>query len=589
MGEQRGKVSLSGSQRDPLRGAKLEGDADPGKVITVSMYVRRNPDAGALPPINKYALGLPGRRRQFTERQIQVYHGASQQDIDAVGQFGREYNLEVVEASLPKRSVRLKGAIGDFNRAFDVNLQQWSHQTGDYRGRTGHIHIPIELHGVIRGVFGLDNRRLGRSYRKTASDSVFFHATPRLHPFLPTQLAGLYNFPVQADGTGQCIGILAFNGQIADTGQSGPGGYDLAALQSYFTNVVKVKVPEIVNVVVHGPGNTPGDGRNPNDSTGEILLDIQTAGSLAPGAKLVIYFTEFTEQGWVDAISTIVNDTTHNPSVVSISYGNAETARDSGNVNRRGSLWTRTAISLVNSTFEVAAHRNITILCAAGDDGSNDDGSDGFAHVDFPASSPNVTGCGGTRVAANNGAIVRESVWNDGPGSAGGGGISDLFPLPSYQAAARVPRSINPNGRLGRGVPDVSGLADPRTGLIIADVAGRVDPNAPTGGTSATAPMWAALIARLNQALGAPVGFMNPLLYNRFASGVLRDIVVGNNGAYRAGAGWDACTGIGSPNGRRLLQAFGGRQQPLRRPRPQPLRRQPRQAALGRPRRAQAY
>ena len=94
------------------------------------------------------------------------------------------------------------------------------------------------------------------------------------------------------DGTGQCIGILAFNGQIADTGESAPGGYDLAALRTYFTDIVRVQMPEITDVVVHGPGNIPGNDRNPNDTTGEILLDIQTAGSLAPGAKLVIYFTE---------------------------------------------------------------------------------------------------------------------------------------------------------------------------------------------------------------------------------------------------------------------------------------------------------
>jgi kumamolisin len=583
------KVALSGSDRHPLTNARLLGNADPAKVITATVYVRRNPEAAALPPINSYALALPTGRRQFDGKHIPEFHGAAQEDIDAVIQFAGEYELEVAEPSLPKRNLQLRGTIGDFNRAFNVSLQRWSHPTGDYRGRSGHIHIPSNLQGIVRGVFGLDNRRLGRSYRKTSNDSVFFRSTPRLHAFLPTRLASLYNFPAEVDGTGQCIGILAFNGRIADTGESAPGGYNLPGLRSYFSDVVKVKVPEIVNVVVHGPGNIPGNDRNPNDTTGEILLDIQTAGSLAPGVKLVIYFTEFTEQGWVDAISTIVNDTTHNPSVVSISYGNAETTRDSGNVDRRGSLWTRTAISNINSAFELAAHRNITILCAAGDDGSNDAGSDGYAHVDFPASSPNVTGCGGTRVAARKGVIIRESVWNDGPGSAGGGGISDLFPLPSYQTAMRVPRSINPNRRVGRGVPDVAGLADPRTGLIIADVHGHVDPRAATGGTSATAPMWAALIARLNEALGAPVGFINPLLYNRFAAGVLRDIVAGNNGAYGAGAGWDACTGLGSPNGRRLLRALGGEQSGRARRTPASPRQRRQAAAWRHPGRAQSY
>jgi len=550
------KVALSGSNRLPLPGAQAIGDADASRVITVSVYVRKSPDARSLPPINRYALTLPARRRQISAAEIESAHGASPQDLDAVAKFAREHNLEVVESSAAKRSVRLKGTVGDFANAFAVKLQQFSHATGEYRGRTGHIHVPTELHGVVRGVFGLDNRRLGRSYLKTRHDAVFFRASGgQLKPFLPTALANLYNFPPQLDGTGECIAILAFNGATMGVPGSGKGGYDLATVQNYFKNTVKVKVPEIVNVVVHGPGNVPGNGKG-DDSTGEIMLDVQVAGATAPGAKLVVYFTEFTEQGWVDVISTVVNDTTNNPSVLSCSYGNAETSSDSGNINRRGSIWTRSAIEQVNTSFEAAAHRNLTILCAAGDDGSNDDGRDGLAHTDFPASSPNVTGCGGTRVVASQGAIVRERVWNDGPGSAGGGGISDLFPLPTYQTGHGIPPSANPGHHIGRGVPDVSGLADPETGVLIADIGG--GPLTQIGGTSATAPLWAGLIARLNQGIGAPVGFMNPLLYGRFSSGVLRDIVRGNNGAYRAGPGWDACTGLGSPNGGKLLQAFGG-------------------------------
>jgi len=547
-------VALSGSNRDLLPGSQLVGDADAAKVITVSVYVRRNPEARAGLRIHRYALTLPAKRRQFSEQEIVSAYGASEKDLDAVARFARGHNLKVVESSVAKRSVRLQGTVGDFAKAFNVKLQRFSHDTGEYRGRTGHIYVPVGLRGIVRGIFGLDNRRLGRSYLQTAHDSVFFRAAGRPKSFLPTDVAKLYNFPTQFDGTGQCIAILAFNGSTMGVPGQGKGGYNLAAVENYFQNVVKVKVPKIVNVVVHGPGNVPGDGTG-DDSSDEIMLDIQMAGATAPGAKLAVYFTEFTEQGWVDVMAAIVTDTANKPSVVSCSYGNAETTSDSGNINFRGTLWTRSAIQQVNTSFEMAAAKNLTILCAAGDDGSRDQVSDGRAHADFPASSPNVTGCGGTRVIASGGIIARERVWNDGPGSAGGGGISDLFPVPSYQTGHGIPRSVNPRHRIGRGVPDVSGLADPATGVMIADLDGKL---VQIGGTSATAPLWAGLIARLNQGIGAPIGFMNPLLYGRFSSGVLRNITRGNNGAYRAGPGWDACTGLGSPNGQKLLQAFAG-------------------------------
>ena len=166
-----------------------------------------------------------------------------------------------------------------------------------------------------------------------------------------------------------------------------------------------------------------------------------------------------------------------------------------------------------------------------------------------------MLGCGGTRVIAANGVVTRESVWNDGPSSATGGGVSRLFALPTYQNGANVPPSANPGHQIGRGVPDVGGIADPETGVLVMAPDGNVSS---IGGTSATAPLWAGLIARLNQLLDKRIGFVNPILYKNLSSGVLRDITEGDNGAYRAGTGWDACTGIGSPNGTRILTALQG-------------------------------
>ena len=309
-------------------------------------------------------------------------------------------------------------------------------------------------------------------------------------------------------------------------------------------------MPNITNEVVLGPGNVPGDdgaaGEQAGDSSGEIMLDLQVVGALAPGAQIVTYFTKFTEQGWLDAISQIITDTTNNPRVISCSYGNPETPA-------HGTAWTQAAILQVDQIFASAAAKGITICCASGDDGSRDQVPDGHAHADFPASSPHVLGVGGTHLESSDGTITAETVWDDGPGSATGGGVSAVFPLPPWQAGAGVPASANAPHHTGRGVPDVSADADPATGVVIIKLDGKH--LGLIGGTSAAAPQWAALIARINQALGAPVGFLNPLLY-QLGKGVLRDITEGSNGAYQAQAGWDANTGWGSPGGTALLNAL---------------------------------
>jgi len=148
--------------------------------------------------------------------------------------------------------------------------------------------------------------------------------------------------------------------------------------------------------------------------------------------------------------------------------------------------------------------------------------------------------------------IQTEDVWNDLSQSEGatGGGVSQAFPLPSFQQSVNVPNA--PNGFAGRGVPDVAGDADPATGYsIIVDGQPSV-----LGGTSAVAPLWAGLFALINQSLGANVGYVNPLLYTANAEVTFHDITSGNNGGYSAGPGWDACTGLGSPNGAALLAAL---------------------------------
>jgi len=267
------------------------------------------------------------------------------------------------------------------------------------------------------------------------------------------------------------------------------------------------------------------------------MLDIEVAGAIAPQASIAVYFTPNTDQGFYDAISTALHDTTNHPSVISISWGGPE------------STWSQQSLTEYNTLLEDAATLGVSVCVAAGDNGSTDGVTDKLQHVDFPASSPYALACGGTKLTAAGGKIASEVVWNETANNEGstGGGISAIFPKPDYQANANVPPSVNPGHPDGRGVPDVAGDADPETGYDVY-----VDGQATViGGTSAVAPLWAGLIARINQLLGKPVGFLNPTLYSQAAAPAkgFHDITSGNNGAYSAGPGWDACTGLGSPDG----------------------------------------
>jgi kumamolisin len=271
------------------------------------------------------------------------------------------------------------------------------------------------------------------------------------------------------------------------------------------------------------------------------MLDIEVCGSVAPGARIAVYFAPNTDQGFLDAATAAIHDTANRPSVVSISWGGSE------------STWTEQAMTTMEQAFVAAAAMGVTVTVAAGDNGSSDGVSDGLAHVDFPASAPHALACGGTTLEITDGAIASETVWNDGgTGGATGGGISVAFPVPSYQSASVLPPSANPGAGPGRGVPDVCGNADPETGYLV-EVDGQ---SMPIGGTSAVAPLWAGLVALLNEQLAAPVGFLQPFLYSSAGPADLHDITSGSNGAYRAGPGWDACTGLGSPNGAALLLAL---------------------------------
>ncbi len=436
-------VAVRGSKKNPLPGARVIAPAAPDERVEVTIRIRpRHP----LPP--KADLLAPLARPPILDHAaFEKRYGADPKDVAKVRKFAKDNDLTVVKATAASRSVLVSGTVADMSKAFGVTLQVYSYPHGTYRGRTGSVKIPADLAPIVEGVFGLDNRPVAKRHvrirRATAA------ASDGAGSMDPGTIASLYDFPTGVTGAGQTIGIIELG-----------GGYRPADLEHYFASLTPpVPMPTVIPVSIDGATNAPG---GPDDA--EVVLDIEVAGAIAPGATIVVYFAKNDRgsKSFLDALTAAVHDRTHNPSVISISWGGPEQEAGTGFQQQ------------FDQVLQSAAMLGITVCVAAGDDGAADMGPkgwDGLAHVDFPSSSPFALACGGTRLIANGNTIARESVWNqhsadistdagpDGSFGATGGGISTAFPSPAYQKAAA--------GGTGRGVPDVTGDGDPDSGYNI--------------------------------------------------------------------------------------------------------------------------
>lgn len=552
------RVRLRGSLKRQLPKGVIRAEAPAGE-FTVNVLVRPK---NKKPSPDEQARLKPRDRQYLSRAEHAQMYGASPEDLKKVENFATSHGLRVVSSNAETRTVVLSGTAAAYAQAFGVQLVTCIVGSRAYRCRQDAIYIPTELDGVITGVFGLDNRQFARPHYRVKRASMARPAStgaqaaaavapaPAVVPgFTPVEIAKLYNFPTPADGTGQTIAILELG-----------GGFHPEELNTYFKKL-QLPTPSVAVVAYAGsgdnhPGTNPLDPANPDV---EVMLDIQVAGAVAPGAKFVVYFApDASDASFLGAMSAIVHDNVNNPSVVSISWGGSEdSATDQFKLE-------------FDQILQSAALMGMTVCAAAGDNGSADFASDdpnwdGGAHVDFPASDPYVLACGGTFLTAADGNITSEVVWNDGPNDGTGGGVSRFFSLPTYQQNANVPAVANPEGAVtrGRGVPDVAGNAAADSGYrILCDGQQFPDTAAgttPVGGTSAVAPLWAGLIARINQSLGTPVGYVNPLLYNISQNaGAFRDVTQGENGDYAAGPGWDPCTGLGTPDGQHLTETLRG-------------------------------
>jgi kumamolisin len=535
------RVELPGSYRDPLPGHETVGPADPSEQAHVTIVLRRKEP---VLPITPY--GAPKRVHEYIET-----HGASAGDFQAVRRFAAEYGLQGGNENAAARTIELHGRVGDLCRAFGTALETARIDDTIFRHRTGYIIVPEDLIPAVEAVLGLDNRPAAIPHFVKFKVG---HSCPPTAGYSPLEVAELYEFPAHLDGTGQTIAIIELD-----------GGFIPSDVVAYFRKL-GLKPPKIETVLIDGQTDTIGKHLplHPElNADDEVAMDIEVAGAIAPGAQQVVYFAQNTDQSFLKAVNAAIFATPQ-PACISISWGQAENA------------YSKQAMRAFEAAFQDAANLGIPVCVSAGNTEWFDETS--TRHVDFPTSAPHALACGGTRLVALDGEITRETVWNaevtDDQGKKvrqrTGGGVSQFFAKPVYQSSVAVPAP--PEGSPGgRGVPDVSGNADPATGYRIR-VKGAEEI---VGGTSAVAPLWAGLIARMGQSIGGPVGFLNPQVYKtRTQAEGFRDITESNNGSpredrlYHSTPGWNPLTGLGAPKGMALLRALGAPMPPQPKPEP---------------------
>ena len=533
---------LPGTRRPVPVGARRVRDIDPNAHIEVTVTLKAPP------------LPLPGETGTFTPAELARQYGAPLDDIRKVETTLRSYGLHIEGVGPTRRTLRVSGTASAMEAAFKAGVAIYqSAAQGEFRGREGSVSIPAEIAGLVESVVGLDQRKV--AHRKAG---VHGHSTAT--PLGPGDLETHYNFP-PGDGAQQKIAIAEFGAPL-QSGSFLPPAFlpeDVAA----FCESQKRPVPTVTTVPVNLAPLTldqlkslPAQVANVVlDETGEVMMDVEIIATLCSAAEISVYYATFDQKGWLDLVERVTAD---QPVALSVSYGLAEDSPE----------WEPAALESINTALQAAALAGITVCVSSGDDGTNCDMPDSRAHVEFPGCSPFVLSVGGTMLAG----AAQEVVWWQSPGrrngnghsGATGGGVSTIFARPPWQNVAVT--SINSGSLQGRVIPDVAALAGPP--LYQLTLLGQSSPN---GGTSASAPLWASLLARLNAALPAAKQqrFLPPILYGNGSSGATvgeagcTDIVSGNNAShpkpgkgYQAQNGYDAVTGWGVPNGKNLLAAL---------------------------------
>ena len=535
-------VSLPGSEHPHPKDSITLQPTDGAQQLTVTILLRRN--QAHTPAKTEEVLAKPSARP--TREVFAASHGAEPAEMEAVVNFAKQAGLQVVDADPARRSVIASGSADAVNKAFSLQLNDYQYAKGAYRSHDGAVNLPASIANYVEAVVGLTNRNVVATHFPSPAVALLSPGVdpPNTGNLTPAQVASLYNFP-PGDGSGQTIGIYEM--QIGNT----PAGYSTSDIQGTMAALGNLPMPQITDVPVNGVQNS-------GNSDGETGLDITVAGAIAPKATIAVYFVGAQIQDMLLALQMMIlpKPGEPQPSIISISYGWGPDDPDTP-------TFSASEYAQFTSLFEDASTAKITVLISSGDSGAYSESST-QAQTNYPATDIWVTACGGTTIGNINGASFEEWVWNDS--GATGGGISARFAVPAYQDAAHLPNR-NQTGTPGRGLPDIAGNASPYSGYL--QVIGGQPPR-PIGGTSAVAPLYAGLIARINGNLGAPVGYLNTSLYALPAS-TFHDIVgapgPANNSyhgvtGYPAGPGWDACTGLGSIDGQALQDAIAAANTP---------------------------
>jgi kumamolisin len=527
---------LQGSEHPQPKGFKKLQATDGAQELTVTLMLRRHQGHTQVTP--EEVMARPSSRP--TREAFTKARGAAQSEIDAVVNFAKEAGLQVVDADAARRSVIVHGSAAAISKAFAVQLNNYEYARGTYRSHDGPVNVPASIADYVQAVVGLTNREVEAKHW-SATSAVQQRAQadpPNTVALTPAQVANLYNFPA-GDGANQTIGLYEM--KIGRTA----AGYSKSDIEGTMKALGNLPMPNIIDVPVDGE-------KNSGKSDGETGLDITVAAAIAPKATIAVYFAGAQVQNMIHALQMMILPKAGEPTpnIVSISYGWG--ADDPGSPNFSPSEYAQ-----FTSIFEDASTNKITVFVSSGDSGAYVE-STTQAQTSYPASDIWVTACGGTTIGNINGSSFDEWVWNDD--GATGGGVSARFAVPQYQAAAAIPKRTG-TGTAGRGVPDIAGNASPYSGYPQV-LNGK--PPQPIGGTSAVAPLYAGLMARINSNLGSPAGFLNTTLYSLPAA-AFRHIAgppgPANNSfngvtGYPAGAGWNACTGLGSVNGQALQAAL---------------------------------
>lgn len=515
--------------------------AEATDIISFTFFLVAAKPEEEIPDLNHYerliALENPVKQAFLLEADVL----ATPEALQAVEDFANAYSLDIVNKKNRERWVSLRGTVENVENALDISIRKFYLQGNPYYFHKGEVAVPKALNGLVEAVTGINQEPI-KCEKIFPDEKKLKEAQLKGLAVMPQDYAKLYNFPENLDGTGQCIGLISLG-----------GGYKDTCLESYFEKI-NIPLPGISWVSVDEAQNDPMQNLFYDY---EVYMDIEIAAALAPGAKIVMYFAPNTAAGVIKAIKKAVYDSENNPGIISMSWGCLENVFST--IEKRA----------LNHVLMEAAAKNVTVIVSSGDHGSSGTNSPDGLNVQIPAANPYVLAVGGTEVHAQGGAILDEKVWEQTLSLAGktataasGGGFSSFWPIPRYQLDNIIREDYK---QTTRGLPDVAANASTYPGIYL-----HVHESEQISmGTSAAAPLWAALIARINQylnSLGLPnAGFLNPYLYQREISPAFNQITEGSNGAYEADQGWDPCTGLGTPNGQVLMKKIEWMQKKSRR------------------------